>query len=61
MKKFKLSTFNIFMVYLAFLLGYFVYAGFAGSRLLGDDKEEYEPEGVRTHSGNSHHYRSYHK
>lgn len=63
MPKFKISTYSVFLVYLGVLLGYFAYAGYTGTRILGDDKEEYEPEGLqpRSHSGPSRIYRSYHK
>jgi len=62
MPKFKISTHNIFLVYLGVLLSFFLYAGLTGTRILGDDKEKYEPEGVQQRTtGSSRVYRSYHK
>ena len=45
MKNWKLSSFKLFLVYLAAVLGFFVYASVTGTRILGDDTERYEPDG----------------
>jgi hypothetical protein len=36
---------KIFVAYLAVVLGYFVYAGLTGTRILGDNTEKYDPSG----------------
>ncbi len=36
---------KLFLIYLLILLGYFVYAGLTGTRVLDDDTEKYEPSG----------------
>jgi len=64
MPKFKFSAYNLFLVYLGVLLSFFVYAGLTGTRILGDDKEEFKPEGVQGQSNYNRGprlYRSYHK
>ena len=42
---------TIFVLYLAVVLGYFVYAGLTGTRMLGDDTEEYDPNGQSGRGG----------
>ena len=63
MPKLKVSSYSLFLVYLGVLLSFFVYAGLTGTRILGDDKEEFKPEGVQSqnHSRSPRIHRSYHK
>ena len=63
MPKFKFSAHNLFLVYLGVLLTFFVYAGLTGTRILGDNKEEFKPEGLQSqqNSRGVRFYRSYHK
>ena len=49
MPKLNLSLYNIFLIFLVTVLCFFVYAGFTGTRLLGDDTEKYEPSGPDSH------------
>lgn len=49
----KLTTFKLFQVYLAVVLSYFVYAAATGTRIMGDDKEEFEPNGGATGGGST--------
>lgn len=43
---------KLFLLYLIILLSYFVYAGLTGTRVLGDDKEKYEPSGLDNRANN---------
>jgi hypothetical protein len=45
MKKKWLSLPALFLVYVFAVLGFFLYAGLTGTRMLGDDSEKYEPSG----------------
>jgi hypothetical protein len=61
-KNWKLSSYKIFLVYLAVVLGFFVYAGITGTRILGDDTDKYDPDGPDGRGNNRiRHSRSYHK
>ncbi|WP_192820465.1 hypothetical protein [Rufibacter sp. LB8] len=52
----------IFLGYLALVVGSFSYASFTGTRLLGDDAEEFEPNGPGSQSsGRVRVHRYYHK
>ncbi|WP_210490399.1 hypothetical protein [Rufibacter aurantiacus] len=51
---------HILLGYLLLVLGYFTYAGFTGTRFLGDDKEESENGGSRS-SGSYRRHTFYHK
>ncbi|PRY07419.1 hypothetical protein CLV24_12368 [Pontibacter ummariensis] len=56
------SIYKLFLAYLALVLSFFVYTSATGTRILGDDKEEFEPNGAST--GGSTGYRGsryYHK
>lgn len=58
----KLSIYKVFIAYLVLVLSYFVYVNATGTRILGDDKEEFDPSEGRT--GTSSGYRGnryYHK
>ncbi|WP_114781679.1 hypothetical protein [Botryobacter ruber] len=51
MPKFKFSFLTFFLLYLVLVLGYFVYAGMTGTRMLGDDTEQFDPSGPDRDSG----------
>ncbi|MFD2245562.1 hypothetical protein [Pontibacter ruber] len=38
-------TYKLFIGYLVLVLSYFVYLSATGTRILGDDKEKFEPNG----------------
>ncbi|MGV3539372.1 MAG: hypothetical protein ACO1OQ_06145 [Rufibacter sp.] len=53
---------SIFLGFLVLVVGSFGYASFTGTRLLGDDAEEFEPSGASNHSsGRVRVHRYYHK
>jgi hypothetical protein len=49
----KKNLSKIFLVYLGVVLGYFLYGGLTGTRMLGDDTEEYDPSGLNERGNNS--------
>jgi hypothetical protein len=52
----------IYLGYLVLVVGSFTYAGLTGTRLLGDNAEEFEPEGPGSQSsGRTRVHRYYHK
>lgn len=57
MKKF--TVYRLFLVYLVVVLSYFMYTTVTGTRILGDDKEEFEPNGASGRSSSGYHGRSY--
>ena len=64
MLKFKKSVYTIFLATLTILVGVFLWAGISGTRLLGDGKETYEPDGKsgpRTGNSTRTYHRFYHK
>jgi len=52
MPKLNLYLYKIFLIFLGTVLSFFLYAGFTGTRLLGDDTEKYEPSGPDSHGNN---------
>lgn len=57
----KLTIYRLFIAYLVVVLSYFVYVSATGTRILGDDKEEFEPNGARNGASGYRGSRYYHK
>ena len=57
----KVTIYRVFILYLVAVLSYFVYVSATGTRILGDDKEEFEPNGSRNTATGYRGSRYYHK